>query len=141
MYKNILVAIDLSEESSWRKALPVAVELVKAFGAQLHVTTVVRDIEAIWKTQYFPMGYEMMIKDAERRLAMLVYENVPHELRPQSTVGHGGIYAEILRIARELGADLIVMASHRPEMKDYLIGANAAKVVRHAACSVLFVRE
>jgi nucleotide-binding universal stress UspA family protein len=141
MYKNILVAIDLSEESSWRKALPLAIELAKTFGVQLHVTTVVRDIKAIWKTQYFPLGYEMMIKDAERRLAILLYENVPHELRPRSTVGHGGIYAEILRIARETSADLIIMASHRPEMKDYLIGPNAAKVVRHAACSVLVVRE
>jgi nucleotide-binding universal stress UspA family protein len=29
----------------------------------------------------------------------------------------------------------------QPAMKDYLIGANAAKVVRHPACSVLVVRE
>jgi nucleotide-binding universal stress UspA family protein len=57
------------------------------------------------------------------------------------TVGHGSIYAEILRASRDAGADLIVMASHRPEMKDYLIGANAARVVRHADCSVLVVRE
>ena len=36
--------------------------------------------------------------------------------------------------------DLIVMASHRPELKDYLIGPNAARVVRHADCSVQVVR-
>jgi nucleotide-binding universal stress UspA family protein len=35
---------------------------------------------------------------------------------------------------------MIVMASHRPEMSDYLLGANAARVVRHAKISVLVVR-
>jgi nucleotide-binding universal stress UspA family protein len=36
---------------------------------------------------------------------------------------------------------MIVMASHRPELKDYLLGPNAARVVRHAECSVLVVRN
>ena len=47
----------------------------------------------------------------------------------------------IIRIAERAEADLIVLASHRPEMKDYLIGANAASVARHARCSVLVVRS
>jgi nucleotide-binding universal stress UspA family protein len=41
MYRNILVPIDLLEPSSWQKALPIAAELSRAFGAQIHVTTVV----------------------------------------------------------------------------------------------------
>ena len=44
-------------------------------------------------------------------------------------------------MADETNADLIVMASHRPELKDFLLGPNAARVVRHANCSVLVVRE
>ena len=36
---------------------------------------------------------------------------------------------------------LIVMGSHHPELKDYLLGPNAAKVMRHADCSVMVVRE
>ncbi len=38
-------------------------------------------------------------------------------------------------------ADLIVMASHRPEMKDYLLGSNAGHIVLHAPCSVFVVRK
>ena len=38
-------------------------------------------------------------------------------------------------------ADLIVMGSHRPELRDYLLGPNAARVVRHAPCSVVVVRS
>ena len=52
----------------------------------------------------------------------------------------GTAYEEILTTARSFGADLIVMASHRPELKDYLLGPNAARVVRHSDVSVLVVR-
>ncbi len=41
----------------------------------------------------------------------------------------------------EVGAERIVMASHRPELRDTLIGPNAARVMRHANASVLVVRE
>ncbi|TPQ46867.1 universal stress protein UspA, partial [Prosthecomicrobium hirschii] len=35
----------------------------------------------------------------------------------------------------------IVVSSHRPSMATYLIGSNAAKIVRHAPCSVMVVRD
>ena len=54
---------------------------------------------------------------------------------------NGTIYDEILAVADEIGADLIVMASHRPALRDYLLGPNAARVVRHAKQSVLVVRD
>ncbi len=37
-------------------------------------------------------------------------------------------------------ADLIVVGSHRPNWSTYLIGSNAANIVRHAQCSVLVMR-
>lgn len=141
MYKNILVPIDLSDGGSSARALPVALALARTFGARIHATTVVRDIDAIWTSQYSLMNYESMISQAAIDLARIVAENVPDDLVVESRVGQGSVYAEILRIAGDIGADLIVLMSHRPEMKDYLIGTNAARVVRHARCSVLVVRE
>jgi nucleotide-binding universal stress UspA family protein len=44
MFKNIVVAIDLNDETSWRKPLLSAVELARTFGAQLYVLTVLRNI-------------------------------------------------------------------------------------------------
>jgi nucleotide-binding universal stress UspA family protein len=46
-----------------------------------------------------------------------------------------------LGVAEEAEADLVVTGSHRPAMKDYLLGTNAARVLRHARCSVLVARE
>ena len=44
MYRNILVALDLNDETSCHKPLISAVELARAFGARLHVLTVVREV-------------------------------------------------------------------------------------------------
>ena len=52
----------------------------------------------------------------------------------------GHAYNTILDEAEKSGADLIIIASHRPGLQDYLLGSTAAKVVRHANCSVLVVR-
>ena len=41
----------------------------------------------------------------------------------------------------DASADLIIVASARPSLKDYLLGPNAARVVRHFNNSVLVVRE
>jgi nucleotide-binding universal stress UspA family protein len=52
----------------------------------------------------------------------------------------GSVYDEVLKEGVEFKADLIVVGSHRPNWSTYLIGSNAANIVRHALCSVLVVR-
>ena len=47
---------------------------------------------------------------------------------------------QVLRMAEEIGCDLIVMAAGNPSLARYLLGPNAARVVRHANCCVLVVR-
>jgi len=141
MYKDILLPVDLGEEASWSKALPMAVELCKAFGTRLHVMTVVPDFGMTMVAQYFPEHYEeQALESAGEKLHAFVNEHVPEGVEVQHIVGHGVIYEEILRVAEEIDADLILMGSHRPELKDYLLGPNAARVVRHSGRSVLVVR-
>ena len=142
MYKNILVAIDLNDEASCHKPLLTAVELARTFGARLNVLTVVREVEAILQAKTATLGYELIVADLENRVAALIRRLNASDLDPSILVAHGAsIYAEILGIAEEAGADLVVVGSHRPAMKDYLLGTNAARVVRHACCSVLVARE
>lgn len=142
MYQDILLAVDLNEDSSWRKALPTAVEYCRAFDSTLHVVTVAPDFSMPFVGQFFPDDYGTTVADA--LLAALhdfVRAHVPEGVRVQHIVGTGTVYQEILRIAGDIGADLIVMAAHRPALQDYLLGPNAARVVRHANCSVLVVRD
>jgi nucleotide-binding universal stress UspA family protein len=142
IYKNILAAIDLNEEASSRQPLLSAVELTRTFGALLHVLTVVRDIDAILQAKASPLGYDTIVAYLQNQLAALIRQVNDSDLNPNILVCHGAsIYAEILRVADEAGIDLIVVGSHRPAMKDYLLGTNASRVVRHARCSVLVARN
>jgi nucleotide-binding universal stress UspA family protein len=142
MYKNILLAIDLNDETSCRKPLLSAVELARSFGARLHILTVVRDVEAVLQAKAATLGYDLIAADLENRIAALIRRVSASDLKPNILVTHGAsIYAEILAVAEEAEADLVVVGSHRPAMKDYLLGTNAARVVRHARCSVLVARD
>jgi len=141
MYQNILLSVDLGQESSWKKALPTAVSLCESMGARLHVMTVVPDFGMSIVGQYFPDGYEKEVANkVMAQLHTFVKEHVPESVQVQHIVGEGNVYETILKMAGKIDADLIVMASHRPELQDYLLGPNAARVVRHAKCSVLVVR-
>lgn len=141
MFKEIMLAVDLGEESSWSKALPTALELVRDHEAHLHVMTVVPDFGFSIVGQYFPKDYEhKMLEDMQQRLRAFVDQHVPKDIVVHDIIGHGPVYSEILEAADSVKADLIVLASHRPGLQVYLIGPNASKVVRHAKCSVLVVR-
>lgn len=142
MYKDILLAIDLDDEASWKKALPTAVEYCNAFGATLHVITVAPSFGMTIVGQFFPADYEDQVEDSLlAALREFVGRHVPDGVRVRSIVSQGTIYKEVLDCAKRIGIDLIVIAAHRPELSDYLLGPNAARVVRHAACSVLVVRD
>ena len=142
VFNTILLAIDLNEESSWRRALPAAVAQCRASGGSLHIVVVVPDFGMSIVAQHFPKDFEgRALQAARTAMQAFIAKEVPADLSPQSIVAHGTIYREILRTARAIGADLIVMASHRPELKDYLLGPNTARVVRHFERSVLVVRD
>ncbi len=142
MFNNILLPIDLSEESSWRKPLQVAIDMCQKNDAVLRVMTVVPDLGMNIVAQYFPEGYEQeVVKKTLQQLKDFVKEHVPGGITVKHAVGEGSIYKTILQVAEETKADLIIMQSLRPELKDYLLGPNASRVVRHADCSVLVVRE
>ena len=91
---------------------------------------------AIWTLP----GVQRCLASAKSDLDALAAKCVPDGVKVDTIVACGTIYQEILKAIKAVGPDLVVVASHRPELKDYLLGPNAARVVRHAACSVLVVR-
>lgn len=142
MYTSILVPIDLAEDSSWKKSLPVAEAMARTFQAELHLVAVVPDFGKSIVGGYFPKDFEGdALKAAGQMLKQFIDDHIESGLSVKGHIAHGTIYEEINRAADKLGCDLIVLASHRPELKDYLLGPNAARVVRHANQSVLVVRD
>ena len=142
MFHSILVPVDLSDKHSWRKALPAAVSMCETWQGRLHLLTVVPDFGLPIVGQAFPEGYEAKVRaQAAQQLKDFAAEQVPDAIPCKRIIAEGKIYQEILRAADAVKADLIVMGSHRPELSDFLLGPNAARVVRHAKCSVMVVRE
>jgi len=149
MTKKILVPIDLEHKSSWAKALPNAAEQAKVLKAKVWIMTVVPHIVGGLDWRYAIRGEEhgslnldikAMVEQAEARLAELGKEHIPKGSLGGVVAKHGTVYEQVVETAKELEADLIVMAAHRPSLKDYLMGPNTARVARHAACSVQIVR-
>ncbi len=141
MYKTVLLPIDLNEASSWERALPAALSSARDGGAHLHVLTVVPDLGVGVVGAHFPDDFaDKMRAEAHAQLESFIENNIAAGVSVHGHVSRGTVYQEILRVAGKIGADLIVMASHRPELRDYLLGPNTARVVRHAPCSVLVVR-
>ena len=142
MFKSILVGVDLNDETSCRTPLLAAATLARSFAAQLHVVSVVREVEAILQAKAAALGYDPVIKYLEVELESLIRQAGAYDLHPKVLVTVGPtIYAELLAAAESVEADLVVVGSHRPAMKDYLLGTNASRVVRHARCSVLVARD
>ena len=138
MYTKILLPIDIADESSWLKSLPVARSLADQYGAELHLLTVVPEFGMSIVGSFFPAGYERDAMTAtQKKLESFAGEHAPGA---KVDVAHGTPYQQILKTSESIGADLIVLSAHRPEQSEFLLGPNAARVARHAKMSVLVVR-
>lgn len=136
MYKTILVPIDLAHAEKGKPMIDVARKLADK-GGQIVLINVVDDIPTFVAAE-LPAGMLKQTKeDAHARLkAMLKAGGVKGGVEVRSGTAH----TAILSIAEEKNADLVIVASHKPGLEDYLLGSTAARVVRHAKCSVLVVR-
>ena len=140
MYKKIIFPIDLSAKNSWDYCFPTVISLVKAFEAELYLMSVIPDYGISLVKQYFPKGWvKEAINKAEADLKK-ISEKHAKDVNVKYIVEQGAVYQTIIDKANEVGADLIALPAHRPELRDYLLGPNAAKVVRHADISVLIIR-
>ncbi len=136
MYKTILVPIDMSHLVEGKSTIDVAVRHAVE-GAKIILLNVVEEIPN-WAAVELPS--DLLDKSMEsshlERKAIATASGIKMEVEVRT--GHS--YNTILDVAEEKDADLIVIASHRPGFQDYFLGSTAAKVVRHANCSVLVIR-
>jgi nucleotide-binding universal stress UspA family protein len=141
MFKKILVPVDLAEPDIAKPAIDKAVELAHASQGSIRIVNVL-PMTPVMLAEYVPPDFDaQQRKQAEDSLKTLVEESGLDASRVSGTVRQGGIYHEVIEEAKAVGADLIVMTSHRPDMRSYFLGSNAGHVVRYASCSVLVLRN
>jgi len=134
--KEILVPVDFSPCS--RKALQCAIPLAKQFGATV---TVVHVAQECVQNPEMILADSQILEAGKTALDDLVRE-IGGSVNVQAVVRLGLPASEIVEVAQELQSDLIVLSTHgRSGLAHVLLGSTAEKVVRHAPCPVLVVRE
>jgi len=136
MYKTILVPIDIAHIESGQSMIGIARKYCDD-DTRIIMLHVIEEVPK-WVAAQLPAGImEKSSKSTQEKLQALAdAESVQATVKVRS--GHP--YRMILEMAEKEGADLVVVASHKPGLQDYFLGSTAAKVVRHAHCSVLVVR-
>lgn len=136
MYKHIIVAVDLSHGEAGKALLEKAAKLVDA-GGVLRLLHVLEEVPSYIAAELPRDLNDRREAEARVELALLAGGT---SATVESEVRTGAAAGQILQCAEDTGADLIMIASHRPGLSDYFIGSTAARVVRHAQCSVLISR-
>ncbi|QJT80628.1 universal stress protein UspF [Kosakonia sp. MUSA4] len=144
MYNSILVPIDISETDLTRQVIPFVQAHAVMNTARVHFLTVIPSLP-YYSTLGLAYSVEMpKMKEIQQAALAKLDElaqlfKLPAE-KIQTHVVTGSPKDQILKLADSINADLIIIASHRPDISTYLLGSNAAAVVRHAKCPVLVVR-
>jgi len=137
MYNTILVPIDMSHVEKAKSMIDAAKTQANE-GAKIILLNVVEAVPT-WAETYMPdieagAGYRQSAHD--ELVAVAKANSLDADIRVET--GHS--YNTILKVAEETGSELIVIGSHHPGISDYFLGSTAAKVVRHAKCSVYVIR-
>ena len=136
MFKTILVPIDMAHVVEGKANIDIAAQHASA-GAKIILLNVVEEIPP-WAAAELPIHLmDDSIKRAQTELKAIANAT---GMSMEVVIRCGHSYQTILEVAKESRAELIIIASHRPGLQDYFLGSTAAKVVRHATCSVLVMR-
>jgi universal stress protein A len=142
--ERILLPTDFSEFS--KPAEKYACALAEQFDSELHLLHVLQDLIALVPEPGLafppPADYVQELREsAEKALAEMPDPAWAEGRRIVRATRQGPPFLEIVRYARELDVDLIVLGTHgRTGLSHILLGSVAERVVRKAPCPVLTVR-
>jgi nucleotide-binding universal stress UspA family protein len=142
LFKTILCAVDFSQHST--RAVEYALSLSQEAGGRLvlahvleHFTDDAPGVRAGLDVLEFSRTFEI---EAQDRLASLVPDPACSWCEVETVVGHGRAHRELLRIAGECKAGLIMLGVHGTNALDHaLFGSTAERVLHRAAIPVLTV--
>lgn len=141
MFKNIVIPIDLSEKFSWQSVIPTVLNMVNSFDSKIHFVHIIPDYGMKMVEDYLPKSWvKDQKKKSEEHIEKVIAKYIPKEISTQFFVGRGAVYDEIIQYSTSINADLIIVTAVRPQLRDYMLGPNASKIVRHAPTSVLVIR-
>ncbi len=135
MYKSILIPVAIDHEELVADKIATARKLLAA-GGKITLLTVLEQIPG-FAAEFVTVKSENHLTDKIMgSLKSIAGEET--DVVCQVETGKPGV--RITEVAREIGADLIIVGAHHPSAMDYFLGSTAARVSRRASCSVLIQR-
>lgn len=135
MFNRILVPLALAGPDDSDRPLATARHLA-APGAEIVLLHVIEEV-APQAAAYLPAHY---VEDMHRDRRAELGRRAAALPGARAEVAEGNAGARILDRIEADGIDCVVIASHKPGLRDWFLGSTAARVVRHARCSVFVLR-
>ena len=140
MNRTILVPIDISDSELTQRVISHVEAEAKIDDAEVHFLTVIPSLPYYASLGLAYSAMDDLKAEAKSQLEEIIKKFKLPTDRVHVHVEEGSPKDRILELAKKIPAHMIIIASHRPDITTYLLGSNAAAVVRHAECSVLVVR-
>ena len=140
-YKHVLLATDLSEETN--VLAETAASVAKHSGAKLSIVHVMEHVPVVYGSGEFSIPLDMNLEDQlskNARRVLTVIANRVGVADEDLYIAHGSLKKEIIELASQLEADLIVVGSHRHSGIEFLLGATANAILHTGKCDILAVR-
>lgn len=138
MFKRIMAPVDLAHVERLGRALDCAADLAKHYSVP--ITYVGVTSTAPGRMGHNPEEFSQKLGEFVRGEA----ERHGVEASAHTAIAHDPpteVDDALMRAVDETGSDLVVMASHVPDVIDYIWPSNGGKLAEHAKCSVLVVRQ
>lgn len=135
----IVVPVDFSDASA--TLLKTAANVARRYGAEIHALHVYQDVFSVLSMRTFDLSEEVveqvMLQEIGAKFEALL-SDVPDDVPFRTVLRKGETAEEILDYVREIGADLIVIATNaRSSIEQFFIGSITQRIVRYASCPVL----
>ena len=140
MIGKILVPLPVDSAKTGAAALAMAADIAKANNSEVVLLHVIELVPGYVST-YLPAEFQEKARATSEADMKAAAAKFGFGDNCRVFVREGNPAAQILDFASDAEIDMIVMQSHDPGLADYLLGSVAARVVRHAHCSVLVVRN
>ncbi len=137
MFSKIMVPVDLKHTDEVSRAMAIATLLARTLDAELHIVgvTMSSPTEVARTPEEFAEKLRKFADEKSKDLGAPIKSHA--EISHDMTIDLDQI---LMRTAKSIDADLIVMASHIPGLAEYVFSSNAGHLASHADISVMVVR-
>lgn len=137
MFKTIMVPVDLVHADTQQKALDVAADLAKRHNATIHVVSVGGEMPG--KLGHNPAEFARTVQafadglQSRHGIRAEAHAVAAHDPAVETT-------SQLMKAIDDIGADLVIMASHAPGVLDHIFSSHGGYIAQHARTSVFIVR-